>query len=149
MGLASGLFLRQAKDQEAMCRSMWYLSQRHQRVTGWGHCNAVSSGGFEPLVTLYVRTLLYVCAPPVGTFGKQGHESIPGPFHYGLLKCLGDVVPLLCIFPLQTFHNTCAPLCNRGESGSIVEQGFGMAQLCCWICCHFNHSKKETSQNCL
>lgn len=44
--------------------------------------------------------------------------------------------------PSQSFHNTCIPLFNRGENSSIVEQGFGMAQLCCWICFHFNHSKE-------
>lgn len=60
---------------------------------------------------------MYVCAPPVGAFGKQGHERI-------LALCPLKLQAFRrCSPPPQSFHNTCVLLFNRGESGSIVEQG--------------------------
>lgn len=53
---------------------MWYLSQWHQRVTGCGHRNAVSSEGFEPLVTPYVHTHIHPCR--AATFTGVKHTSV-------------------------------------------------------------------------
>lgn len=86
-----------------MCRSMWYLSQWHQRVTGWGHRNAVSSEGFEPLVTPYIHT------------------------HTPMLCCYiyrSQTHTLVRVHPSSRHYNTCVPLFNGDLAWPSCVVGF-------------------------
>lgn len=115
---------------------------------GWGHHNAVSSAGFEPIVTVYVhthtpmqrshrertgQTHLRVCA-----YKHRLHTNIIASLPpSSTSRRRGDIAPYLSSLtnPLVV-SQTCVLCFNRGENKHIVEQGFGTAWVCCWILGH-------------
>lgn len=136
MGLASGLFLRQPKDQEpcAVPCDTWAGGIRVLPVEVIAMLSAQRDlSHLPPRAYVLIRTCsaatftydkhtlvrMYVCAPPVGAFGKQGRERIlalcPLKFMQAFRRC-GCPPPSPFTTPVFLFSAEvkAAPLWNRG-----------------------------------
>ncbi len=133
---------------------MWYLSQWHQSVLCWlrssqcrqlcrvqANCHHVCTHAYthavQPLQAhpYTGQTHFCVCAHKRNSsYSTHKIYSTLASFQSGISRQWGDIAPYHSSLanPLVV-SQTCVLCFNRGENRHIVEQGFGTAQVCCWI----------------